>query len=400
MNKLIKKIIESLFDDDVYRDINDIYTASMSQEVLKSDIKKFLKLPCNAIEIPEGFMDIPYLEALYKVGYLYVDLYLNRIRENFRENEKKKLKIKCKLKNYDDTIDTDIIEIYGPEPYIDSDPILICSIQIDIDKHYIKELHFFKQECSTGAMTDRVEMTVYYAINIFLNKGFTIQKIILDNSRLYNNIKIVEINNCVVTDETTTIPIKSDYIETYKRIYIKQGNSELPINKVLKNSTTITFQYTNVFNDLKTFEDFLYYLKDMKYKKFKMFTQPLILNNTQYKDFKYGEDLFNYFIIDNNLEQYSFTKKSELSELIKNKIITYLNTNKKYNIPSYGYMNTCDFTGKGKDNHGDFINVTFCIDYDDKNIKNHTYKHIYIKIFCRFYKSGLLEIDNEKYLET
>lgn len=397
MNILIKKIVESLFDD--IDDIVETPTNKTSNEIFNNELKSVLNLPCNATEIPEGFYDISYAEELYKVGYLYVDLCLNRIREDFRENEKNNFKIKCRFKDYDDTINTDIIEIYGSGIYVNTNK-LICTIQLDIDRRIIKELHFFENECKNSARVGVIDLTVYYAINVFLNKGFTIQKVILDNSNIYNNIKIVEINNCVVTDETNTIPIKSDYIETYKRIYIKQENKELPINKVIKNITTITFQYTNVFNDLKTFEDFLYYLKDMKYKKFKMFTQPLILNNTQYKDFKYGEDLFNQFMIDNNLEQYSFTKKSELSELITNKIITYLNTNKKYNIPSHGYMNSCDFTGKGKDNHGEFINVTFCMDYDDKNIKDHTYKHIYIKIFCRFYKSGLLEIDDEKYLET
>lgn len=392
MNKLIKKLVESLFDD--IDDIIDTPENKVSQELYNNEIRQLKKLPCNATEYPDSFADFDRAETLYNIGYLYVSSILNQVRNPkvFQDD----IKIKCRFKSYDNTLNSDLIEIYTSGPYKDE---LKPACFISINDNNIKLFKLF-ENTNYVYLQDSMQnlnMKCYYLINAYLNKGFTIQNIVihLNSKRVakpsaYKNIIITGCSQ----NYDDLVPIKSEYIDTYKKILIKYGDTDevKPMNKVFK-SQTIIFYETNSFENLKAFENFLVYLKDMKYKKYKMYTQPGMLQNTPYNGYNYGEDLFNDFIIDNNLEQYTFTKKSEdeIRQIIENKLIEYLKNEKQYDVPTYGYMTSCEFGDKDKDERGSFIIAKFSMDYDDEKSKD----HVYSKTIWKFYKSGLCELVTE-----
>ena len=391
MNKLIKKIVESLFDD--IDDIVDTPEKVVSQEVFNNEMKYLKELPCNDTEYPKGFTDFEKAEKLYKIGYLYVSSLLNQVRNTkvFQDE----IKIKCRLKDYDNTLHSDLIEIYTSGHYKDKLSPL-CFIYINDNNIKLFKLFESPYYVYLSDSMKKLNMNIYYLINVYLNKGFNIQNIVINLNGLRvakpNVYKDIIITGCSQNYDDL-VPIKSEYIDTYKKILIQYGADEVkPMNKVFK-TQTIIFYETNLFENLKAFEDFLIYLRDMKYKKYKMYKQPGMLQNTPYKDYHYGEDLFNDFIIDNNLEQYTFTKadKDEIRRIIENKLIVYLKIQKNYNVPSYGYIISCEFGDKDKDERGSFIIAKLSLDYDDEESKD----HVYSKTIWKFYKSGLCELVKE-----
>ena len=189
----------------------------------------------------------------------------------------------------------------------------------------------------------------------------------------------------------------SDNLTSYVNTFVMSSTNvqkPISISKVWKTSY-ITFEYPNVFDTLKSFDDFLNFLKKLGFKKYRMNSQPFILQPSKYKGFEYGEDLFKQFVIDNNFEQYTFKDLIKIETIINKETILYLQ-NKGYNVPTYGYMTSIYYGSKdkgeqGKDEHGNFMKVRYMFEFYDKE----TNEYIYTINIWKFYKSGLCLLDEE-----
>lgn len=195
---------------------------------------------------------------------------------------------------------------------------------------------------------------------------------------------------------TFIISESDNYIDNINSDVIQETSTQKPISisKAWKTSY-ITFEYPNVFDTLKAFDDFLNFLKKLGFKKYKMNSQPSILQPSKYKGFEYGEDLFKQFVIDNNFEQYTFKDLIKIETIINKETILYLQ-NKGYNVPTCGYMTSIYYGSKdkgeqGKDEHGNYMKVRYMFEFDDKE----TNEHIYSVNIWKFYKSGLCILDKE-----
>ena len=71
MNKLIKRLIESLFDD--IDDIvdNDATQSVFTQKVIDDELNTLKNKSWNKTEYPSGYSDLDKAENLYKIGELY-----------------------------------------------------------------------------------------------------------------------------------------------------------------------------------------------------------------------------------------------------------------------------------------------------------------------------------------
>ena len=72
MNKLIKRLIESLFDD--IDDIvdNDATQSVFTQKVIDDELNTLKNKSWNKTEYPSGYSDLDKAENLYKIGELYI----------------------------------------------------------------------------------------------------------------------------------------------------------------------------------------------------------------------------------------------------------------------------------------------------------------------------------------
>ena len=105
MNKLIKRLIESLFDD--IDDIvdNDTTQSVFTQKVIDDELNTLKNKPWNKTEYPSGYSD---LENLYKIGELYISPITQLVpymRLDYYE-------IRCKFAGYNINDSYDCVEIY------------------------------------------------------------------------------------------------------------------------------------------------------------------------------------------------------------------------------------------------------------------------------------------------
>lgn len=398
MNKLIKRLIESLFDD--IDDIvdNDATQSVFTQKVIDDELNTLKNKSWNKTEYPSGYSDLDKAENLYKIG----ELYISSITQLVSYKRLDYYEIRCKFAGYNINDSYDCVEIYIRNHKI-------CSIYVTdniIHKIIIYASDANDSEYVTYSTKKHfVYINTYFLMNVYIKNNYTVEKVFIDfEDGIPSKIKDIIMNS------TDDYPITSDNINSYANTFvisesdnyfdninsdvIQETSTQKPISKVWKTSY-ITFEYPNVFDTLKSFDDFLNFLKKLGFKKYRMNSQPSILQPSKYKGFEYGEDLFKQFVIDNNFEQYTFKDLIKIETIINKETILYLQ-NKGYNVPTYGYMTSIYYGSKdkgeqGKDEHGNFMKVRYMFEFDDKE----TNEHIYSINIWKFYKSGLCLLDKE-----
>ena len=385
MNKLIKRLIESLFDD--IDDIvdNDTTQSVFTQKVIDDELNTLKNKPWNKTEYPSGYSDLDNAENLYKIGELYISPITQLVpymRLDYYE-------IRCKFAGYNINDSYDCVEIYIRNHKI-------CSIYVtDNIIHKIIIYADDNNDCEYvkyGIKKRFVYINTYFLMNVYIKNNYTVENVFIDfEDGIPSKMKDIIISS------TNDYPITSDNLSSYVNTFVMSSTNDqkpISISKVWKTSY-ITFEYPNVFDTLKSFDDFLNFLKKLGFKKYRMNSQPSILQPAKYKGFEYGEDLFKQFVIDNNFEQYTFKDLIKIETIINKETILYLQ-NKGYNVPTYGYMTSIYYGSKdkgeqGKDEHGNFMKVRYMFEFDDKE----TNEHIYTINIWKFYKSGLCLLDEE-----
>lgn len=385
MNKLIKRLIESLFDD--IDDIvdNDATQSVFTQKVIDDELNTLKNKPWNKTEYPLGFSDLDKAENLYKIG----ELYISSITQLVSYKRLDYYEIRCKFAGYNINDSYDCVEIYIRNHKI-------CSIYVtDNIIHKIIIYANDDNDCeyvTYGTKKRFVYINTYFLMNVYIKNNYTVEKVFIDfEDGIPSKMKDI------IMSSTDDYPITSDNINSYANTFVMSSTNDqkpISISKTWKTSY-ITFEYPNVFDTLKSFDDFLNFLKKLGFKKYRMNSQPSILQPSKYKGFEYGEDLFKQFVIDNNFEQYTFKDLIKIENIINKETILYLQ-NKGYNVPTYGYMSSIYYGSKdkgeqGKDEHGNFMKVRYMFEYDDKE----TNEHIYTINIWKFYKSGLCLLDEE-----
>lgn len=385
MNKLIKRLIESLFDD--IDDIvdNNATQSVFTQKVIDDELNTLKNNPWNKTEYPSGFSDLDNAENLYKIG----ELYISSITQLVSYKRLDYYEIRCKFADYNINDSYDCVEIYIRNHKI-------CSIYVtDNIIHRIIIYANDDNDCeyvTYGTKKRFVYINTYFLMNVYIKNNYTVEKVFIDfEDGIPSKMKDI------IMSSTDDYPITSDNINSYANTFVMSSTNDqkpISISKVWKTSY-ITFEYPNVFDTLKSFDDFLNFLKKLGFKKYRMNSQPSILQPSKYKGFEYGEDLFKQFVIDNNFEQYTFKDLIKIENIINKETILYLQ-NKGYNVPTYGYMSSIYYGSKdkgeqGKDEHGNFMKVRYMFEYDDKE----TNEHIYTINIWKFYKSGLCLLDKE-----
>lgn len=380
MNKLIKRLIESLFDD--IDDIvdNDVTQSVFTQKVIDDELNTLKNKPWNKTEYPSGYSDLDKAENLYKIG----ELYISSITQLVSYKRLDYYEIRCKFAGYNINNSYDCVEIYIGNHKI-------CSIYVTdniIHKIIIYASDANDCEYVTYGTTKRfVYINTYFLMNVYIKNNYIVEKVFIDfEDSIPSKMKDI------IMSSTDDYPITSDNLSSYVNTFVMSSTNDqkpISISKAWKTSY-ITFEYPNVFDTLKSFDDFLNFLKKLGFKKYRMNSQPSILQPSKYKGFEYGEDLFKQFVIDNNFEQYTFKDLIKIENIINKETILYLQ-NKGYNVPTYGYMSFIYYGSKDKDEHGNFMKVRYMFEFDDKE----TNEHIYTINIWKFYKSGLCLLDKE-----
>lgn len=385
MNKLIKRLIESLFDD--IDDIvdNDTTQSVFTQKVIDDELNTLKNKPWNKTEYPSGYSDLDNAENLYKIGELYISPITQLVpymRLDYYE-------IRCKFAGYNINDSYDCVEIYIRNHKI-------CSIYVtDNIIHKIIIYADDNNDCEYvkyGIKKRFVDINTYFLMNVYIKNNYTVENVFIDfEDGIPSKMKDIIISS------TNDYPITSDNLSSYVNTFVMSSTNDqkpISISKVWKTSY-ITFEYPTVFDTLKSFDDFLNFLKKLGFKRYRMNSQPYILQPSKYKGFEYGEDLFKQFVIDNNFEQCTFKDFTRIENIINKETILYLQ-NKGYNVPTYNYMTSIYYGSKdkgeqGKDEHGNFMKVRYMFEFDDKE----TNEHIYSVNIWKFYKSGLCLLDKE-----
>ena len=385
MNKLIKRLIESLFDD--IDDIvdNDTTQSVFTQKVIDDELNTLKNKPCNKTEYPSGYSDLDNAENLYKIG----ELYISSITQLVPYKRLDYYEIRCKFAGYNINDSYDCVEIYIRNHKI-------CSIYVtDNIIHKIIIYADDNNDCEYvkyGIKKRFVDINTYFLMNVYIKNNYIVEKVFIDFED-----GIPSKRKDIIMSSTNDYPITSDNLSSYVNTFVMSSTNDqkpISISKVWKTSY-ITFEYPNVFDTLKSFDDFLNFLKKLGFKKYRMNSQPYILQPSKYKGFEYGEDLFKQFVIDNNFEQCTFKDFSRIENIIDKETILYLQ-NKGYNVPTYRYITYIYYGSKdkgeqGKDEHGNFMKVKYMFEFDDKE----TNKHIHSVNIWKFYKSGLCLLDKE-----
>lgn len=385
MNKLIKRLIESLFDD--IDDIvdNDTTQSVFTQKIIDDELNTLKNKPCNKTEYPSGYSDLDNAENLYKIG----ELYISSITQLVPYKRLDYYEIRCKFAGYNINDSYDCVEIHIGNHKI-------CSIYVtDNIIHKIIIYADDTNDCEYvkyGIKKRFVYINTYFLMNVYIKNNYTVEKVFIDfEDGIPSKMKDI------IMSSTDDYPITSDNLSSYVNTFVMSSTNDqkpISISKVWKTSY-IKFEYPNVFDTLKSFDDFLNFLKKLGFKKYRMQSQPSILQPSKYKGFEYGEDLFKQFVIDNNFEQCTFKDSIKIENIINKETILYLQ-NKGYNVPTYNYMSSIYYGSKdkgeqGKDEHGNFMYVRYTFEFDDKE----TNEHIYSVNIWKFYKSGLCLLDKE-----
>lgn len=382
MKKLIKQLVESLFDDDIL-DVDDLEVAS---KMLKGQLAILQKAKGNITQYPDDFEDVQYAEELNEVA----DIFLRSLDiDNYYKNETEYV-YECEFKDYSENkrMEYDRIYFYSRNPQNHSRQKML--FHLNLKGHHVYYLQYvdpynngYSKLNSTGKEDEVRFMDILPNI---------LKECDIDEIRLYTRenqdpkkIKTYVFNGIardkqqIITKETIAkMPVFT--IPTTTTGYA-------PITQVNK-SAKIRFSYQLRLDTYETLWEFFQYFKRQGFKKYEWTS----LFNVQDKESDYegisnSRELFDKFMVDNNFEVYSFSQKNDIEYAVNQEAYRYCRENLGYQ-ENIGMLHYCEWKEKGKDDKGQFVYIRFCCEYNDFDGR-----HRYVKLLYRFYKSGLCILD-------
>lgn len=211
MNKLIKRLIESLFDD--IDDIvdNDATQSVFTQKVIDDELNTLKNKSWNKTEYPSGFSDLDNAENLYKIGELYISS-ITQLVSYKRLDYYDYYEIRCKFTGYNINDSYDCVEIYTRNHKI-------CSIYVtDNIIHKIIIYASDANDCeyvTYGTKKRFVYINTYFLMNVYIKNNYTVEKVFIDfEDGIPSKIKDIIMNS------TDDYPITSDNINSYANTFV------------------------------------------------------------------------------------------------------------------------------------------------------------------------------------
>ena len=385
MKKLIKQLVESLFDDDDILDVDD-YGLEAASKMLKGQLAILQKAKGNITQYPDDFEDVKYAEELNDVAQIFLrslDI------DNYYKNETEYV-YECEFKDYSENkrMEYDRIYFYSRNPQNHSRQKML--FHLNLKGHHVYYLQYvdpynngYSKLNSTGKEDEVRFMDILPNI---------LKECDIDEIRLYTRdnqdpkkIKTYIFNGIardkqqIITKETIAkMPVFT--IPTTTTGYA-------PITQVNK-SAKIRFSYQLRLDTYETLWEFFQYFKRQGFKKYEWTSLFNVMDKeSDYEGISSSRDLFDKFMVDNNFEVYSFSQKNDIEYAVNQEAYRYCKKNFGYQ-ESVGMLHYCEWKEKGKDDKGQFVYIRFCCEYNDFDGR-----HRYVKLLYRFYKSGLCILD-------
>ena len=385
MKKLIKQLVESLFDDDDILDVDD-YGLEISSKMLKGQLAILQKAKGNITQYPDDFEDVKYAEELNDVAQIFLrslDI------DNYYKNETEYV-YECEFKDYSENkrMEYDRIYFYSRNPQNHSRQKML--FHLNLKGHHVYYLQYvdpynngYSKLNSTGKEDEVRFMDILPNI---------LKECDIDEIRLYTRdnqdpkkIKTYIFNGIardkqqIITKETIAkMPVFT--IPTTTTGYA-------PITQVNK-SAKIQFSYQLRLDTYETLWEFFQYFKRQGFKKYEWTSLFNVMDKeSDYEGISNSRELFDKFMVDNNFEVYLFSQKKDIEYAVNQEAYRYCRKNLGYQ-ENVGMLHYCEWKEKGKDDKGQFVYIRFCCEYNDTD-RNYRY----VKLLYRFYKSGLCILD-------
>lgn len=385
MKKLIKQLVESLFDDDDILDVDD-YGLEAASKMLKGQLAILQKAKGNITQYPDDFEDVQYAEELNDVAQIFLrslDI------DNYYKNETEYV-YECEFKDYSENkrMEYDRIYFYSRNPQNHSMQKML--FHLNLKGHHVYYLQYvdpynngYSKLNSTGKEDEVRFMDILPNI---------LKECDIDEIRLYTRdnqdpkkIKTYIFNGIardkqqIITKETIAkMPVFT--IPTTTTGYA-------PITQVNK-SAKIQFSYQLRLDTYETLWEFFQYFKRQGFKKYEWTSLFNVMDKeSDYEGISSSRELFDKFMVDNKFEVYSFSQKNDIEYAVNQEAYRYCRKNLGYQ-ENVGMLHYCEWKEKGKDDKGQFVYIIFCCEYNDFDGR-----HRYVKLFYRFYKSGLCILD-------
>ena len=385
MKKLIKQLVESLFDDDDILDVDD-YGLEVASKMLKGQLAILQKAKGNITQYPDDFEDVKYAEELNDVAQIFLrslDI------DNYYKNETEYV-YECEFKDYSENkrMEYDRIYFYSRNPQNHSMQKML--FHLNLKGHHVYYLQYvdpynngYSKLNSTGKEDEVRFMDILPNI---------LKECDIDEIRLYTRdnqdpkkIKTYIFNGIardkqqIITKETIAkMPVFT--IPTTTTGYA-------PITQVNK-SAKIQFSYQLRLDTYETLWEFFQYFKRQGFKKYEWTSLFNVMDKeSDYEGISSSRELFDKFMVDNKFEVYSFSQKNDIEYAVNQEAYRYCRKNLGYQ-ENIGMLHYCEWKEKGKDYKGQFVYIIFCCEYNDFDGR-----HRYVKLLYRFYKSGLCILD-------
>ena len=383
MKKLIKQLVESLFDDDDILDVDDL---EFSSKMLKGELAILQKAKGNITQYPDDFEDVQYAEELNDVAQIFLrslDI------DDYYKNETEYV-YECEFKDYSENkrMEYDRIYFYSRNPQNHSRQKML--FHLNLKGHHVYYLQYV-DPYNNG----------YSAFNI-MGKEDKVRFMDI----LPNILKECDIDEIRLYTRDNQDPKK---IKTYifngrardkQQIITKETIAKMPVFTIPTTTTgyapivqvnktaKIEFSYQLRFDTYETLWEFFQYFKRQGFKKYKLTSLLNVLDEeTEYDGISDSTELFNKFMVDNNFELYSFSQKDDIEYVVNQEAYQYCRENLGYQ-ENIGMLHYCEWAEKGKDDKGQFLYIRFNGDYND-----FVGRHRYVKLLYKFYKSGLCVLD-------
>ena len=385
MKKLIKQLVESLFDDDDILDVDD-QGLEVASKMLKGQLAILQKAKGNITQYPDDFEDVQYAQELNEVA----DIFLRSLDiDNAYKNEIEYV-YECEFKDYSENkrMEYDRIYFYSRNPQNHSRQKML--FHLNLKGHHVYYLQYV-DPYNNG----------YSAFNIMSKEDKVRFMDILPNI-----LKECDIDEIRLYTRDNQDPKK---IKTYifngrardkQQIITKETIAKMPVFTIPTTTTgyapivqvnktaKIEFSYQLRFDTYETLWEFFQYFKRQGFKKYKLTSLLNVLDEeTEYDGISDSTELFNKFMVDNNFELYSFSQKDDIEYVVNQEAYQYCRENLGYQ-ENIGMLHYCEWAEKGKDDKGQFLYIRFNGDYND-----FVGRHRYVKLLYKFYKSGLCVLD-------
>ena len=386
MKKLIKQLVESLFDDDDILDVDD-YGLEISSKMLKGQLVILQKAKGNITQYPDDFEDVQYAEELNDVAQIFLrslDI------DNYYKNETEYV-YECEFKDYSENkrMEYDRIYFYSRNPQNHSRQKML--FHLNLKGHHVYYLQYvdpYNNGYSKLNSTGKEDEVRFMDILPNILKECDIDEIRLYTRENQDPKKIkTYVFNGIARDKQQIITKETIAKMPVFTIPTTTTTGYAPITQVNK-SAKIRFSYQLRLDTYETLWEFFQYFKRQGFKKYEWTS----LFNVQDKESDYegissSRELFDKFMVDNNFEVYSFSQKNDIEYAVNQEAYRYCRKNLGYQ-ENIGMLHYCEWKEKGKDDKGQFVYIRFCCEYNDFDGR-----HRYVKLLYRFYKSGLCILD-------